>query len=128
MRVLRLAEVQAKTGLARSTLYKYVDRPERPVSPSCATTRGTPQSTVESVPVSPEILKVASEAYSGSDPVGILVSHNSDEGDPVGAVRMLVPNAKEPVLDTGVPGAVDFLRNTLVVYTDVPATPSDSID
>lgn len=25
MRVLRLAEVQDKTGLARSTLYKYVD-------------------------------------------------------------------------------------------------------
>ena len=25
MRVLRLAEVKAKTGLARSTLYKYVD-------------------------------------------------------------------------------------------------------
>ncbi|WP_322003032.1 AlpA family transcriptional regulator [Marinobacter alexandrii] len=25
MRVLRLAEVQEKTGLARSTLYKYVD-------------------------------------------------------------------------------------------------------
>lgn len=34
MRVLRLSEVQDKTGLARSTLYKYIDagRFPRPIS------------------------------------------------------------------------------------------------
>jgi hypothetical protein len=61
-------------------------------------------------------------------PLGIPLNHTSVEGDPVGTVRTLVPNAKEPVSDTGVPGAVACLKKTLVVYTDLPATPLDSID
>ena len=77
-----------------------------------------------SVPVSPDILNVASDAYNGSVPVGILISQISLEGDPVGAVNVLAPKLKEPVLLTGVFGADALRINTFVVYTDVPSVPS----